>query len=1103
MKYLRVLRQLVILIASLTLIASCLAPAAFAEKFAPAKSAFSEQWRTGLGASVIGDPYIGAEQIAYVPTSDGNLVAVRKDGSIAWRYPIAVSRNAGTVQIAQAADGTLYVGSGGNVYSITSDGSKKWEYESTSDYFTAMVVQDSGYVHLLSSHILINLNPSGIEESRKAIVSSLWSQKVGGATKVFAVTQDLKPIFSSNKLTSNRTFLVGELLDNGNYRWQQKLDNITEYLKAISDEKGNIYFSGIIGSSDSPQTFMTANDELKATSAIYSVNAGGAKKLREIPSSANSLALGMDGTLYVASFSGTVYALDATGAEKWKYVFNDQPGVYASYNVYPRPEGGLVIPVALFRPDGTDNTRVSALISDQLAVVDSGGLLTRSYDNPGYLQAAYPTDKTLYFKTYDGLLSVSYDLRSVALYTGEAGNYYAYSPQEDGYFLIGSAQGSLTKANDRPNGPSRLTGIAVKPNLAISLRPGDRITLSTEQLYSDGRRITLGNEARYASSNESVVQVDGVTGQVLGVNSGTATITATYKTFKASLTLTVSKGKPLTATIKTTERKWQFDSADFLVPLAVADSTGNAFSVSVKGQVKAFGPEGNALWTYEAGQTVNSPPVYGSDHALYIGTADGKFIKLDSDKGTEIKTHALGGSHGSTAIDRNGTVYAAFNPPVQKITNQKDTSVSKLYSIDANNALKWTSSLTGRVDNAMSFSPDGTVLYVIAKQYSYQTNSGSSPQSVVTAGTLYALDASNGSVRWKYEPDTAQMGYFEPVVSDDGSIAVALSDGIIVQLDASGKLIKRTNLKRSLSSAPISRGNELFVPAYNDVLVIKTNGTLSRTIDAKAVTALLKLDDGFLAWSNIGVIPLGNKIQDKHSVSKFRYDGTLQWTTDEFGLNYALSASLGDDRILLVSSTEKNLAVYRFNSSVAESKDSPFSDMIKHWARKEVSMLAEAGIVAGFQDGTFRPNAPVSREQFAKMLAQAAGAKPMLAAKPSFQDVPASKWSFPYIEASANGGWFKPLAYGDKFEPAKNITRVEAAIWTAIALKLKESPASIAGLKDRAEIRIAPGLVGGVVSTGLMSGTPDGKFKPAESMTRAEAAVLIQRVIDYKNKQVE
>lgn len=135
------------------------------------------------------------------------------------------------------------------------------------------------------------------------------------------------------------------------------------------------------------------------------------------------------------------------------------------------------------------------------------------------------------------------------------------------------------------------------------------------------------------------------------------------------------------------------------------------------------------------------------------------------------------------------------------------------------------------------------------------------------------------------------------------------------------------------------------------------------------------------------------------------------------------------------------------------------------------------GIISGFDDGEFRPNEPVSRIQFIKMLDEATEHINDLQLTVSFIDLDSNHWEYPYLESALQKS-FVPSDYEDNsLIPTKKITREEMAVMVTMALELNDvqSPP----FKDQEliseeyvdEVEAAAG-------TGLLQGFEDWTFRP-------------------------
>ncbi len=91
-----------------------------------------------------------------------------------------------------------------------------------------------------------------------------------------------------------------------------------------------------------------------------------------------------------------------------------------------------------------------------------------------------------------------------------------------------------------------------------------------------------------------------------------------------------------------------------------------------------------------------------------------------------------------------------------------------------------------------------------------------------------------------------------------------------------------------------------------------------------------------------------------------------------------------------------------------------------------VESLSAEGILSGYEDGTFRPNQPVTREQVAKIISLALGLDIENVEDPGFSDVTDSDYFYAYIAALAGKGVLEGQADGS-FGPKDNLTRAQMA----------------------------------------------------------------------------
>lgn len=111
---------------------------------------------------------------------------------------------------------------------------------------------------------------------------------------------------------------------------------------------------------------------------------------------------------------------------------------------------------------------------------------------------------------------------------------------------------------------------------------------------------------------------------------------------------------------------------------------------------------------------------------------------------------------------------------------------------------------------------------------------------------------------------------------------------------------------------------------------------------------------------------------------------------------------------------------------------STFNDVAKDcWAANYIGYMQQFGIVTGYEDGSFRPDAPVIRAEFAAI---ASRFEKLTQGSASFTDVPDTHWAVKYINFAATRGWVTGYEDGT-FKPEHSITRAEVAAVTCRLLE--------------------------------------------------------------------
>jgi spore germination protein YaaH len=171
-----------------------------------------------------------------------------------------------------------------------------------------------------------------------------------------------------------------------------------------------------------------------------------------------------------------------------------------------------------------------------------------------------------------------------------------------------------------------------------------------------------------------------------------------------------------------------------------------------------------------------------------------------------------------------------------------------------------------------------------------------------------------------------------------------------------------------------------------------------------------------------------------------------------------------------------------------------FKDIANYWAKEELLELSYMDIIKGYDNGTMQPDRTVSREEFVAMLVRAVGITVADEFSQSYSDVTRSNWSNKYISAAKENGLLTIFS-GYYFYPYREITREEMAVITAKAVQNADVTGEKLNFKDIPQYYKHKESIDKVTSLGIITGLPDGSFAPTGKATRAQAAVVIGRVL--------
>ena len=162
--------------------------------------------------------------------------------------------------------------------------------------------------------------------------------------------------------------------------------------------------------------------------------------------------------------------------------------------------------------------------------------------------------------------------------------------------------------------------------------------------------------------------------------------------------------------------------------------------------------------------------------------------------------------------------------------------------------------------------------------------------------------------------------------------------------------------------------------------------------------------------------------------------------------------------------------------------------------------LADKNIISQAENKLYRPLDSITRAEFIKLLVCALYSADENA-KSEFSDIPQTDWSYPYVSTALSLGLVNGREDGSYGKDA-SITRQEMAAIICRALINKginlNSDNSVKYSDDSAIDGYALDAVYTVKAAGIMSGMENNVFAPAENANRAQAAVVIDRLIKLK-----
>ncbi len=365
---------------------------------------------------------------------------------------------------------------------------------------------------------------------------------------ISSLSAEAWPSFGYDRKNSRRSPYNTSYVD-GTLRWSCDLNSLITISSPAIDPEGTLY----LGTSDGK---------------LYAIAPDGTKKWNYTTGDSilTTPAVDENGTVYFGSNDGKLYALEQDGALKWS--FETEGNVYSSPNI--AQDGTIYFgcgdtKIYALRPDGTErwNYTTGKSVRASPAIADDGTIYIGSYD--GELYALNP----------DGSLQWTYD----------TGNYVTSSVSigPDGNIYFGSYAGKVYSVH--PNG-----------------------TLRWE--FDTGQRVF--SSPGFGESGP--VYIASTNGKVYSLTSNGAL-------------------------------RWSYQTGESIESSPAIGADGTVYIGSDDGRLYAFQKNGTVRWSYKTGRNIDSSPSIGADGALYIASWDKKLYAFGGRPGEPKNFTASSGDH--------------------------------------------------------------------------------------------------------------------------------------------------------------------------------------------------------------------------------------------------------------------------------------------------------------------------------------------------------------------------------------------------------------------------------------------------------------------------
>lgn len=339
--------------------------------------------------------------------------------------------------------------------------------------------------------------------------------------------------------------------------------------------------------------------------------------------------------------------------------------------------------------------------------------------------------------------------------------------------------------------------------------------------------------------------------------------------------------------------------------------------------------------------------------------------------------------------------------------------------------------------------------------------------SAYASNELYEKTSLGGSVKYSVE---------------DPDYGTVTSDGVFTAGDKAGRAVIEATSGKSTGRTEVEIVDDIVIVPSVTKLTIESGETRDINVTAR-----------------VGAYGASVPVNSSDDLFTFTCDENIG-TVSETGVFTATSSSAvsQNGNIYVEYNNNKVTIPVQVGAYIVE-----FADTAKHWARTYIGTLAGMNILDGMGDNMFSPDGSLTRAQFVAMLAKMTDGVDVSAAAPTdFTDIHEKDWYYGYVNWGYENGIVNGMGDGT-FSPNASITREQMAVMLcnyarSVGFVLPQSGNSVS-FSDAAGISSwAADYVNTAAGAGIINGFDTGDFRPQGVATRAQAATVIYKMCQIR-----